>query len=346
MATISFDLMDVDQTVQPSSCPTSLSTTASLPFEIVRFKGQDFRVCHPVEPQPEDALVLPERYEQEEEIFYVRYQDLNGLKHNALVQIAKDCGLSSHQNMNILREKITEFSKDMIQWKTLLAGACRAHRGVRSGKIVKNELSNQDKNSPTLQIKKAKEKLSTLRRNALMGVAANTSSGQILVAQHSKDMRTLEQKTQLLKLAKKFCDAHPYIPLEELNRRTKAKADAAKVQSASIDGLASMVGTLVQRLPTLLSAPFATSGLHSMPIGISRSILDSDLLSTFRPVSMPMKLRIEESNLRGNNNGIITETAMDQEPVAEKNGRSLVEAGNRITKDRDGEETDEPMQDV
>ncbi|KAF8830638.1 hypothetical protein HHX47_DHR2001074 [Lentinula edodes] len=200
MATISLDSMDIDQTMQPSSFPTSLSTTACLPFEIVRFKGQDFRVCRPVEPQPEDALVLPERYEQEEEIFYVRYHDLNGLKRNALVQIAKDCGLSSHQNMNILREKITEFSKDMVQWKTLLAGARRAHRGVRSGKIVKNESSNQDKNSPTLQIKKAKEKLSMLRRNALMGVAANTSSSQILVAQRSKDMRTLEQKTQLLKL--------------------------------------------------------------------------------------------------------------------------------------------------
>lgn len=33
-----------------------------------------------------------------------------------------------------------------------------------------------------------------------------------------------------------------------------------------IDGLASMVGTLVQRLPTLLSAPFTTLGLHSMSL--------------------------------------------------------------------------------
>ncbi|KAF8828209.1 hypothetical protein HHX47_DHR4000568 [Lentinula edodes] len=232
---MSLDLMDVDQPVQTSSLPTTASaTTGACPLvEIVHFKGQEFRICRPNEPQPEDTLILPERYEKEGEIFYIRYQDLMGLKRSALVQIAKDCGLSSHQNMGILREKLTEFSKDMVQWKTLLAGAHRAHRGVRSGKIVKNEPSPHKKNSPTSQTKKAKEKLSTLRRNTLMGTSANAPSCQILVAQRSKDMRTLKQKDQLLKLAKKFCDAHPYVPLEELNRRAKAKADAAKAQSAS-----------------------------------------------------------------------------------------------------------------
>ncbi|KAH7871102.1 uncharacterized protein C8R40DRAFT_1174803 [Lentinula edodes] len=187
-----------------------------------------------------------------------------------------------------------------------------------------------------------------------MGVAANTSSGQILVAQRPKDMRTLEQKTQLLKLAKKFCDTHPYIPLEELNRRAKAKADAAKVQSASallseqmrtnekIDGLASMVGTLVQCLPTLLSAPFATSGLHSI------SLLDSNILSTFRPVSAPLKLRIEESNPRVNDTGFTTETDMEYEPVARQNDGPMLEVGNRLTKEKDGDgkETDEPMREM
>ncbi|KAJ3891932.1 hypothetical protein GG344DRAFT_64992 [Lentinula edodes] len=339
MATISLDSMDVDQTaVQPSSFPTSLSTTASPPFEIVRFKGQDFRICRPVEPQPEDALVLPERYEHEGEIFYVRYHDLNGLKRSALVQIAKDCGLSSHQNMNILREKITEFSKDMVQWKTLLAGARRAHRGVRSGKIVKNELSpRHNKESSTSQTKKVKEKLSTLRRNALMGTSTNAPSGQILVAQRSKDMRTLEQKNQLLKLAKKFCDTHPYVPLEELNRRAKAKADAAKAQSASvllseqkrtnekIDSLASMVGNLVQCLPTLFSAPFATSQSCSM------SSLDSNF-STFRPVFAPPKLSttFEELNMSDDNAELDAQANADSEPVAKKNCGHMGGMDNRV----------------
>ncbi|KAJ3861706.1 hypothetical protein EV359DRAFT_66261 [Lentinula novae-zelandiae] len=253
------------------------------------------------------------------------------------MQIAKDCGLSSHQNMGILREKITEFSKDMVQWKTLLAGAHRAHRGVRSGKIVKNESSPHNKNSPTSQTEKAKEKLSTLRQNTLMGTSANAPSCQILVAQRSKDMRTLEQKDQLLKLAKKFCDAHPYVPLEELNRRAKAKADAAKAQSASvilseqkrtnekIDSLASMVGNLVQSLPTLFSAPFATSQSCSM------SSLDSNL-STFRPVFAPSRLSttFEELDMSDDNAEPDAQANADSEPATKKNCGHMGGMDNRV----------------
>lgn len=80
---------------------------------------------------------------------------------------------------------------------SLIPGAKRSHRGVREGKVTKPGKIKQDAVSKTKPTKKAK--LSTLRRNEMMGQPAGGSNKlQLFAAERSKDMRTLQAKQNLL----------------------------------------------------------------------------------------------------------------------------------------------------
>ncbi|KAJ3967006.1 hypothetical protein EV361DRAFT_953602 [Lentinula raphanica] len=98
-----------------------------------------------------------------------------------------------YQNMNGLRRA------DLVDliWKIVVPGAKRAHRGVRDGMVKRNETKKDSKH------KKPKEKLSMLRRNDLMGISSSGSQDQTsFVVQRLKDMRTLEEKNDLVRWAK------------------------------------------------------------------------------------------------------------------------------------------------
>ncbi|KAF9016829.1 hypothetical protein BDP27DRAFT_1356073 [Rhodocollybia butyracea] len=177
--------------------------------------------------------------------------------------------------MVALRAKLTGFSEDMVRWKDLVPGARRSHRGVREGKIAK---PSKDNAGSTTTKKLKKLKLSVIRRNELMGLSGDgTASVQVFATECSKDMRTLEEKRNLLRLAKSFCDAYPYIPPNELAWRVKAEAEAKRKTDSSemlatymqstnnqIDSLASM---LTHHLPTLRTA------LPSGPISTTPTIV-------------------------------------------------------------------------
>ncbi|KAJ3731767.1 hypothetical protein DFJ43DRAFT_361546 [Lentinula guzmanii] len=269
-------------------------------IESVNVGGDEICFRRPAEPQPPNTLLLPERYDSETGTFYTMYHDINGSRRPALVQLCKAYQLSSYEKMDVLRERLAGFSEHVIRWKTLIPGAKRSHRGVRDGKITKNHSSTKDnKQGNKSKPKKSKEKLSTLRRNDLMGItSSSTSLGQTtMVVRRSKDLRTLEEKNDLVKWAKEYIQTHPYIPPDELARRAQARAEA-KAQASDtavisdhfqatnrkIDDLTSIVGALVQSwpsyapslpipvLPQLLSA----SSPPALPVSAaSRDALDS-----------------------------------------------------------------------
>lgn len=192
----------------------------------------------------------------------------------ALLELCRQYSLGTTGNMQDFRDKLTEFSESILRWKwyvllifvflfvescySLIPGARRAHRGVREGGITK---SRQVKNEHTTALQKPskkskKLKLSAMRRDKMMGTPADGLGGpQVFAAERSKDMRTLEEKQNLQIWvsdtdplpslenslyhfqAKRYRRAHPYIPLEEIQKRLKAKAEAEAAKNAHSVGV-------------------------------------------------------------------------------------------------------------
>ncbi|KAJ3834183.1 hypothetical protein F5878DRAFT_631192 [Lentinula raphanica] len=262
--------MEVDQPMPP---PTPSDTPAAfddyLPVEAVNVEGETMLVRRPVKAQPPDTLALPESYR--DGVFYVMYQNVTGLRRADLVDLCKGYQLGVNENMKMLRERLVGFSENLVRWKIVVPGAKRAHRGVRDGMVKKNEAKKDSKH------KKPKEKLSMLRRNDLMGISPSDSQGQTsFVVQRSKDMRTLEEKNDLVRWAKEYIKKHPYIPPDERDRLVKTETDAKASDPAAIngqlqetnkriDGLTSMIGTLVQSWPTNVAGSNAPGLVLSTP---------------------------------------------------------------------------------
>ncbi|KAJ3902404.1 hypothetical protein F5879DRAFT_991070 [Lentinula edodes] len=238
------DAMDIDG-------PSAHSPTA-LPSEEIEIDGQKFKIVYPSEPQPSDTLALPGSYEKDTGVFHVTYRDLNTLKRSALIEICKKYELGTQGNMQVLKEKLIGFSENKIRWQCLIPVARRAHRGVRSGGITKNKPANKE--GPAAILSKAKKlKLSTVRRNEMMGLPLDAPLGaQLSDTKRSKDMRTLEQKNRLLSWAKAFCDKHPYVTREELARRRKIKEEErARENATSTAKVAQYMHSMIEHVSNL-----------------------------------------------------------------------------------------------
>ncbi|KAF9067475.1 hypothetical protein BDP27DRAFT_1364917 [Rhodocollybia butyracea] len=263
----------VDTPATEDSCQVADTTSSSgaaaySPVEVFNIDGQEIRVCRPAGSRPQGQIQLPGR--MEDGTFYISYYNI-------------EFSLGVVGKMADFKEKLTGFSENVIRWRTLIPGARRAHRGVREGRIVKN--SSPKKEKASAPVKKAKKlKLSMIRRNELMGTVLDASGvPQRFAAEHSKDMRTLEEKNNLLRWAKKFYESHPYVPPSEVRRRLKMEAEAAeakKTDSAAISeylrftkegitGLTSMVGALLQRVDSNAAA----FSLPSTPDGSAESLI-------------------------------------------------------------------------
>lgn len=103
----------------------------------------------------------------------------DGLKRPALVRLCQQYLLGTVGRKADLKARVKGFSENMIRWKwyvvkftihfsstkiisSLIPGARCAHRGVRDGKVIKN-----DKHKETLTKVNKKAKLSTLRRDVM-----------------------------------------------------------------------------------------------------------------------------------------------------------------------------------
>jgi hypothetical protein len=139
------------------------------------------------------------------------------MKRPELVALCREFSLGVVGNMPELKAKLNGFSENKIRWKTyvfhcvmynallteiassLIPGARRAHRGVREGGIMKNT-STKKENVDMVAKKSKKLKLSTIRQHELMGTLLDASGApQRFAAERSKDMRTLEEKKDLLR---------------------------------------------------------------------------------------------------------------------------------------------------
>ncbi|KAJ3846397.1 hypothetical protein EV368DRAFT_69959 [Lentinula lateritia] len=209
-------------------------------------EDEELKVVYPADPQPADTLVLPGKHE-------------NG---PGLKELCKQYCLSTTGNKKILKERIAGFSQDKSRWQHLLPNARRAHRGVREGGITKNR---PQPNASPVKVKKLKP--SVLRRNELMGLPLHTPLGaQLFASERSKDMRTLEEKNSLLRLAKEFDDAHPFIPREELARRKKIREEEqAKEKANSKVAVAENLRSMSEQIATLTATIQILSGLSVPP---------------------------------------------------------------------------------
>ncbi|KAJ3867260.1 hypothetical protein EV359DRAFT_78744 [Lentinula novae-zelandiae] len=240
--------MDIDS---PSIHPPAASPSACEEIEI---DGHRFKISYPSEPQPSDTLMLPGRYEKDTGVFHASYRDLNGLKRTALVELCKQYELGTQGNMRVLKEKLIGFSENKIRWQCLLPIARRAHRGVRNGGITKNKPVPKKGHAAAPSTSKSKKlKLSTVRRNEMMGLPPDAPLGvQLFDTERSKDMRTLEQKNRLLSWAKTFCDKHPYVSREELARRRKVKEEErARENATSTAKVAEYMHSMIEHVTSL-----------------------------------------------------------------------------------------------
>ncbi|KAJ4486413.1 hypothetical protein C8R41DRAFT_921285 [Lentinula lateritia] len=238
------DAMDIDG--------SSGDSPTAIPSEEIEIDGQQFKIVYPSEPQPSDTLVLPGTYEKDTGVFYATYRDLNSLKRTALIEICKKYSLTTQGNMQVLKEKIVGFSENKIRWQCLIPAARRAHRGVRDGGITKNKPKLKEATTAA-SAKVKKLKLSTVRRNELMGLPLDAPLGvQLFDTNRSKDLRTLEQKNSLLRWAKMFCDKHPYVTREELARRRKIKdEERARENATSTAKVAEYMHSMIEHVSNL-----------------------------------------------------------------------------------------------
>ncbi|KAJ3930206.1 MAG: hypothetical protein NXY57DRAFT_1040177 [Lentinula lateritia] len=224
------DAMDIDG--------LSADSPTALPSEEIEIDGQKFKIVYPSEPQPSDTLALPGSYEKDTGVFHATYRDLNTLKHSALIEICRKYELGTQGNMRVLKEKLIGFSENKIRWQC--------------GGITKNKPATNT--GPAAVPSKAKKlKLSTVRRNEMMGLPPDAPLGaQLSDTKHSKDMRTLEQKNRLLSWAKTFCDKHPYVTREELAQRQKIKEEQrARENTTSMAKVAEYMHSMIEHVTSL-----------------------------------------------------------------------------------------------
>ncbi|KAJ3753268.1 hypothetical protein EV360DRAFT_87939 [Lentinula raphanica] len=242
------NIMEVDP-------PTDLSSANSSAPEHIEIDGQAMDIVYPLQPQPDDTIVLPGRYE--DNVFYAVYQEINHLTRPELQDLCKQYSLATQGNKVVMKERLTGFSENKIRWQCLLPNARRSHRGVRQGGITKVK----SKPATLAQSKTKKAKASTQRRGVMMGFGPDTPlSAQVFAAERSKDTRTVEQKNDLLRWAKDFCNSHPYVPREELARRRKAREEEKQRQkmsdstlvSESIRSMAEEIARLNNRIEALV----------------------------------------------------------------------------------------------
>ncbi|KAJ3793620.1 hypothetical protein GGU11DRAFT_799127, partial [Lentinula aff. detonsa] len=250
------EAMDVEVMTHDSPPISSLPC----PMETVESDGHPFTIIYPAEPQPENSLVLPGKIEAG--VFHAIYRDITGSKRPELVELCKQYSLGSVGKKDELKKRLAGFSENKIRWQSLVPNAHRAHRGVRDGGIVKRkpEISSISLSSAH-KVKKLKP--STVRRNGLMGLPPNTPLGvQLFDTERSKDMRTLEEKNSLYHWAKRFCDTHPYITREELQRRQDLKeVERAKEKATS----ATMVADYMQSMSNQIASLTATIQMLTLP---------------------------------------------------------------------------------
>ncbi|KAJ3726484.1 hypothetical protein DFJ43DRAFT_1157148 [Lentinula guzmanii] len=250
------EAMDVE-VMSHDSLPIS---SLPCPMETVESDGHPFTIIYPVEPQPENSLVLPGKIEAG--VFHAIYRDITGSKRPELVELCKQYSLGSVGKKDELKKRLAGFSENKIRWQSLVPNAHRAHRGVRAGGIVKRKLEISSISlSSAHKVKKLKP--STVRRNGLMGLPPNTPLGvQLFDTERSKDMRTLEEKNALYHWAKRFCDTHPYITREELQRRQDLKeVERAKEKATS----ATMVADYMQSMSNQIASLTATIQMLTLP---------------------------------------------------------------------------------
>ncbi|KAJ3803616.1 hypothetical protein F5876DRAFT_84887 [Lentinula aff. lateritia] len=256
------DAMDVDE-------PGNSDEAQTLGYEV-----GDLEVIYPAEPQPADMLALPGRHE--DGVYYVVYKNITKLTGPGLKELCKQYSLATTGNKTVLKERITGFSQDKIRWQHLLPHARRSHRGVRDSGITKNKPKTD-----VGPVKNKKLKPSVLRRNELMGLPLHAPLGaQLFASERSKDMRTLEEKSSLLRRAKEFDDAHPHIPREELYRRKKLReeqqakekadnkvaiAENLRSMSAQIASLTATIQVLTGFSPPLQAPSFPFPSLAQYP---------------------------------------------------------------------------------
>ncbi|KAJ3805291.1 hypothetical protein F5876DRAFT_81936 [Lentinula aff. lateritia] len=253
------DIMEVDKTSATSTNHAEIESDG---------QAGEIEVIYPPEPQPTNSLVLPGEYK--DGVIHAVYKDIDSLKRPALQALCKQYLLGTLGNKAILKQKLTRFSENRIHWQSLIHGARRSHRGVRDGGITKNSPKPQTRIIPSVSSVR-KLKPSVIRRNELLGLPLNVPLGsQLFDTQRSKDTRTMEEKTALLRWAKEFRESYPFIPREEIARRRKAKeeemakekaastvmvADSIRSMNDQIASLTATIQTLVVGLPTLPQLP-------------------------------------------------------------------------------------------
>ncbi|KAJ3919639.1 hypothetical protein F5877DRAFT_77845 [Lentinula edodes] len=242
--------------------------------QIIEHEDKDLEVIYPAEPQPADTLVLPGKHEGG--VYHAIYKNINKLTGPGLKELCKQYSLATTGNKTVLKERITGFSQDKSRWQHLLPNARRSHRGVRDGGVTKNKPKTD---VGPVKIKKLKP--SVLRRNELMGLPLHAPLGaQLFASERSKDMRTLKEKSSLLRRAKEFDDTHPHIPREELYRRKKLReeqlakekadnkvaiAENLRSMSAQIASLTATIQMLTGFSPPFQAPSFPFSSLAHYP---------------------------------------------------------------------------------
>ncbi|KAH9035030.1 hypothetical protein EDB85DRAFT_1889534 [Lactarius pseudohatsudake] len=127
----------------------------------------------------------------------VVHYDLKNLSKATLRDLCDGFHLAKTGNKATLTDRLKKFSADRREWDGLLTGARNRHRGPRDAGVTKGGVAKPPKKGTTKQ--------SALRCELLFSDGAGSTTSQLfLPAERSKDMRTREEKAELLAWAAEF----------------------------------------------------------------------------------------------------------------------------------------------
>jgi hypothetical protein len=160
----------------------------------------------------------------------VVFQEVNNLPKASLREFCDAFHLPKTGNKATLTDRLKKFSADRKEWDGLIPGARNKHRGPRGDGVT-----NRPKK------KKGAMKQSTQRRALLFGgnadsTGSTTTAEPCLPTERSKDLRTDEEKAELLAWADAFCASHPYIPEHEADLLGRSMSRGATSNSTSNTG--------------------------------------------------------------------------------------------------------------
>ncbi|KAJ7907263.1 hypothetical protein B0H13DRAFT_2332548 [Mycena leptocephala] len=135
--------------------------------------------------------------------FATQYITLECLTNVALSEHCKTFKLPHSGNKAALTQRPKDFSKDRQRWDR-----CALSFRVRP-MLTKVHASLQRK-------KKAKPKVSTLRREGLFNGADGVRVANAPVTERSKDLRKMDEKAAIMPWAKRIVDKYPYQPITDL----------------------------------------------------------------------------------------------------------------------------------